>query len=434
VIDIVLCASGRDEVRIVHDVARGASGSARVVRRCADLAETSAVVSAGIGDVVMIDLGVRGLDRDAAADLLRAGAGVVGLRSVEEGAAGRTSLGLQVVVDASAPLEELLEACERALRGEADEAPEDAWVQEVDETPQDPAGSGPLIAVWGPGGAPGRSTVAANLAAELADAGTPTVLVDADTHGPALSQMLGVLDESPGLVAACRAAARGTLDDSTLESLLPSVRGRLRLLTGIGVPARWAEIGRASLEEVWAGLVGRGGAVVADVGAPLEEDEDLSYDTAAPQRNAAALSAVSRADVLVAVVSADPVSITRLVRERDRLDELGAGPLHVVVNRTGPPAGAQRVEELLRGRLQVASVTSLPEDAAGCRRAAWEGALLAESAPRSSVRRGLRDLAARLAREPDSEDTEPPADLASGSEQGAAPGARSRDERGRMTA
>lgn len=396
-IDIVLCASGRDEVRIVHDVARGSSGRARIVRRCADLAETAAVVAAGIGDVVVIDLAVRGLDREAAAEMLRGGAGVVGLRS-EEGAAARTTLGLRIVVDASADVEELLEACERALRPESEqESGGDAWVQDTAVGLEDlPPQRAPLIVTWGPGGAPGRSTVAVNLAAELADAGEQTVLVDADTHGPSLSQMLGVLDESPGLVAACRAAARGTLDDETLDALVPAVRGRLHLLSGIGVPVRWAEVHRSSLEDVWEALADRGGAVVVDVGAPLEEDEDLSYDTAAPQRCAASLSAVRRADVLLAVVSSDPVSITRLVRERERLDEIGVGPLHVVINRAGPPARGERVEELLRSRMDVASVTILPEEATTCRRAAWDGAVLAEAAPRSPLRRALRDLAARV--------------------------------------
>ena len=60
-IDVVLCASGSDEVRIVHDLAMDRTRPARVVRRCADLTETLAVVTAGIGDVVLIDLSVRGL-------------------------------------------------------------------------------------------------------------------------------------------------------------------------------------------------------------------------------------------------------------------------------------------------------------------------------------------------------------------------------------
>src|SRR5699024_5245575 len=150
-----------------------------------------------------------------------------------------------------------------------------------------------------------------------------TVLVDADTYGPSLSQMLGVLDEAPGLVAAARAHDRDTLTEETLDALLPVVQTNLRLLSGIGVPARWAELRRGAVDGVWSALRRRGGIVVADIAPVLEEDEELSYDTAAPQRNAAALSALEAADAVIAVVAADPVSITRLLRDHARLQELG---------------------------------------------------------------------------------------------------------------
>ena len=56
--------------------------------------------------------------------------------------------------------------------------------------------------VWGPTGAPGRTTLAIGLAAELAGSGLPTVLVDADTYGASVAQCLGLLDESSGLATA----------------------------------------------------------------------------------------------------------------------------------------------------------------------------------------------------------------------------------------
>lgn len=386
-IDVVLCASGSDEVRIVHDLAVDRGRTARVVRRCADLAETLAVVSAGIGDVVLLDVSVRGLGREPLATLLR-DAAVVGLR--DERAGEQTSLGLRHVVPASAPIEEILAALVAATDS-GDEATD--WVQEASDAAMGAGSDGRLVVVWGPGGAPGRTTVAVNLAAEAAAGGYETTLVDADTYGPSLSQVLGVLDEAPGLVAACRAHDRDTLDEETLGSLLPLVQPGLRLLSGIGVPARWAEVRSSSLDGVWQALARRGGLVVADVGAVLEEDEELSYDTAAPQRNAATLSAVAAADAVIAVTSADPVSITRLLRDHARLEELGAGELHLVVNRVGPPISGDQVRELLRGRLEPASLHLLPDDPVACRTAIWDGALLAESAPRSPLRRALRELA-----------------------------------------
>ncbi|MGO1285824.1 MAG: AAA family ATPase [Brachybacterium sp.] len=386
-IDIVLCASGSDEVRVVHDLAVDRSRTARVVRRCADLAETLAVVAAGIGDVVLIDVSVRGLGRDAIAAMMR-DAAVVGLRSQED--SDQTALGLRHVLFASSSIEEILATVTAAVSGEQEEGA--SWLQEAAGTGEE--SDGRLVAVWGPGGAPGRSTLAVNLAAEAAAAGADTVLVDADTYGPSQSQLLGVLDEAPGLVAAARAHDRDTLDPETMESLLPLVQPRLRLLSGIGVPGRWAELRRTSMDGVWAALARRGGLVLADVASLLEEDEELSYDTIAPQRNAAAISAIEASDAVIAVVTADPISITRLLREHSRLLELDVEELHVVVNRVGAPVPGDRVRELIASRIQVASLTLLPDEPTACRTAAWDGALLAEAAPRSALRRGLRDLAA----------------------------------------
>ena len=396
-IDVVLCASGSDEVRIVHDLAMDRTRPARVVRRCADLTETLAVVTAGIGDVVLIDLSVRGLSRDAVATMLRSAA-VIGLRS-REGAEG-TTVGLRHVLDADAPIEEILAAVSTAAAGEEEHA---GWVQEPDDAA--PGLEGRLVAVWGPSGSPGRSTVATNLAAEAALAGHGTVLVDADTYGPSLSQLLGVLDETPGLVAAARAHDRDTLSEETLATLLPVVQPNLRLLSGIGVPGRWAELRRGAMDGVWGALRRRGELVVADIAAVLEEDEELSYDTAAPQRNAAALSTLEAADAAIAVVAADPVSITRLLRDQTRLEELGVEELHVVVNRVGPPVPGDRIRELIASRMTVDSLHLLPDDPVACRTASWDGALLSEAAPRSALRRGLREIAASVLMPESSQDS-----------------------------
>jgi MinD-like ATPase involved in chromosome partitioning or flagellar assembly len=386
-------ASGSDEVRIVHDLAMDRTRPARVVRRCADLTETLAVVTAGIGDVVLIDLSVRGLSRDAVTTMLRSAA-VIGLRS-REGTEG-TTVGLRHVLDADAPIEEILTAVTAAAAGDEEHA---GWVQEADAAAPGPEGR--LVAVWGPSGSPGRSTIAANLAAEAALAGHATVLVDADTYGPSLSQLLGVLDEAPGLVAAARAHDRDTLTEETLAALLPVVQQNLRLLSGIGVPARWSELRRGAMDGVWGALRRRGEIVVADIAAVLEEDEELSYDTAAPQRNAAALSTLEAADAVIAVVAADPVSITRLLRDQARLEELGVGEVHVVVNRVGSPVPGDRIRELISSRMRVDSLHLLPDDPVACRTASWDGALLSEAAPRSALRRGLREIAAGvLAPEP----------------------------------
>jgi MinD-like ATPase involved in chromosome partitioning or flagellar assembly len=361
---------------------------------CADLAEVEAGLAAGIGDVVLVDLRVKGLDREVITEWLRAGVGVVGLRSDAGASASHTTLSLRYVVDLDAPLDLVATVCESA----ADPRTEESSTLETDASwEQDPApqsGPGRLVAVWGPHGAPGRSTLAVNLAAEFA-ARQSTVLVDADIHAPCLGQMLGVLDESPGIVAACRAAARDTLDERALEHLLPTAGNRVHLLSGIGVAARWPEVGGAALGMVLDELRRRPRPIVADVAAPLETDEELSYDTRAPQRNAATRTVLGRADTLLVVVAADPVSLTRLLREVEVLRELTTAPMHVVVNRRGGHVPDSRITERLAQGLDAHCIRVVPEDKA-VRRCLWEGALLAEAAPRSPARRAIRDLAEHL--------------------------------------
>ena len=74
-----------------------------------------------------------------------------------------------------------------------------------------------------------------------------------------------------------------------------------------------------------------------DCGFSLEDDDDLGYDMIAPGRNAATLTALRSADRVVAVGSADPVGISRLIRELPRLVEVlepeATARVHVVANR-----------------------------------------------------------------------------------------------------
>lgn len=385
-IDLVLCASGRDEVRIVHDLAQ-AGGGARVVRRCADLAETLAAAAAGVADAVVLDLTVRGLNREHLETIGRS-AVVVGLVPSHHDPDDLPALAHRVPADADVGT--LLGAVVAAMESE-DEGP---WESTDDNDQEEGAAGGRLLAVWGPTGSTGRSTIAMNLAAEAALAGTDTVLVDADTQGPSLTQMLGVLEEGPGLLAACRAQERGAPTEAPVEEILDQVRDHLRLLGGIGIARRWPEVGASALGELWHRLRRISDLTVVDVAPLLDGEEEHGHDAAAPRRSTAARSAIRASDAVLAVVTADPVSITRLLRERDRLQEAGASTVHVIVNRVGAPVPEDSLGALIRDRMDPASLHVLPDDPAACRRAAWDGALLSESAPRSPLRRALRELVA----------------------------------------
>ena len=74
--------------------------------------------------------------------------------------------------------------------------------------------------------------------------------------------------------------------------------------------------------------------VVVDCGFCLENDEELSYDTAAPRRNAATLTTLAVADHLVVVGAGEPLGLHRLVRGLQELGTVRApADRTVVINR-----------------------------------------------------------------------------------------------------
>jgi Flp pilus assembly CpaE family ATPase len=217
-----------------------------------------------------------------------------------------------------------------------------------------------------------------------------------------VAQVLGLLDEAPGLAAACRAASTGSLEPATLARLAPEASPGLRVLTGISRSARWPELSSAALEEVL--RVARSVArwTVVDCGALLEADEELSFDTAAPRRNAATLTALESADVVLAVGAADPVGLQRLVRGLQELaDVVPTATPRVVVTRVRASAVGsspqQRVADALARYAGVADVVLVPDDRAACDAALLAGRTLTEAASGSPARLALAALAGELA-------------------------------------
>ena len=95
----------------------------------------------------------------------------------------------------------------------------------------------------------------------------------------------------------------------------------LRVLTGIARAERWPELRPAGLSAVYTVARELAELTVIDCGFGLEQDEELSYDTAAPRRNGSTLVSLADADHVIAVGSADPVGLQRLVRGLAELAE-----------------------------------------------------------------------------------------------------------------
>ncbi|AXA97366.1 P-loop NTPase [Microbacterium sp. PM5] len=275
-------------------------------------------------------------------------------------------------------------------------APDDvcaAVVHAVAPAPTGPA-RGRIIAVWGPAGAPGRTTLAIEIAAELARDGRRVALADADTHAPSIAMLTGLADEGPGFAAACRAAERGTLSAAEFERIALPL-GDVAVLAGINRPGRWPELSSARV----------GGALeqcrtwvedlIVDVAAPLERDEEIVSDIEGPRRNAATLAVLAAADVVVAVVSADPVGVARFVRAYpDLRAAAGAAPIRVLVNKTrsstlGIDARSQ-VRRTLERYVGVAACWFVPWDSKAADAAVLQAQPVGRVAPRSSLSGAVR--------------------------------------------
>jgi Flp pilus assembly CpaE family ATPase len=396
------------------------SGSGvEVVRRCVDIADLLAAAAAGHGRAVLLSADLRQLDREVVRRLGASGVAVVGVAPAEDdqGEIRLRQLGVPRVVSADGSNAEIVDAVSAAVEGLVDPASANGAgttsdlpaLGEVGPTGRETSaevGLGRIFAIWGPTGSPGRTTLAVNIAAEISMLGRATLLADADTYGGAVAQVLGLLDEAPGLAGAARAANNGQLDLASLARHARQVTPQLRVLTGITRTERWPEVRPASLEVVWALARGLAEVTVVDCGFSLEQDEELSFDTAAPRRNGATLTTLEQADVVVAVSAADPVGLQRFVRGMS--DLRGAVPgadVRVVVNRLRASVVGPQPEEQVRAALQrhagVPRVTFVPDDAAAADAALMRGQMLAEAAASSPIRRAIAQLAAELIGVPD---------------------------------
>lgn len=263
------------------------------------------------------------------------------------------------------------------------------------------SGGSTLVAVWGPIGSPGRTTVAINLAAEQAATGINVMVIDADSYGASIAAALGLLEESASFAQACRAADQGSLSAAQFAAITTKVvfsGGTFSLLTGLTRPDRWPELRAAAVARVLQRARESAQLVVVDCGFSLENDEELSYDTIAPRRNAATLAVLAEADVIYAVGSGDPVGIPRLIRGMNELQEdFPATRVEVVVNKVRRKAAGRAPEKALAQAWERFGPSLpirhfLPWDPDICDRALLEGRLLLEIAPDAPLRKAIREI------------------------------------------
>lgn len=362
-----------------------------VLKRCVDIDDLLAVAAAGQAQVGVVALESPGLDATAVQHLRRHQVRPVavvtgGPAEMDQGRLRAHRIGIATLLG-----EQDLGNLPVVLRATEDEEVPGP----IEQTPigpvSTPTSAGKAIAVWGPVGAPGRTTVAAGIASVLAQRGAETVLVDADPYGGAVAQQLGVLDEVSGVLSAARLAAGGLLAER-LDSVPRRIGPALSVVTGLPRADRWVEVRSGAVEHLIEALREQA-QVVVDTGFCLEEDPGTEFG-ARPGRNTMTLGALSVADEVVVVGSADPVGLSRLARALVELREVISGaPVRVVINRSRGSLGwsERDISGMVEGYSRISGIHFLPEDQTAVDRALVAGRTLAETGE-STLLRGLRDL------------------------------------------
>lgn len=388
---IALAVPRTVERRLVAELVRHGH---QAVARCNSSADLAAALAGGGCDVAVVASAPGYLDRELLAASDAAGVRLIGLVATDAERRLAASVGLMELLPVDSRWEEL----------------EAAIVDPPTPRPRE-AVRGQVIAVWGPPGSPGRTTVAITLAAEIAAAGYSVALADADTHSASVAPALGLLDESPGFAAACRLAGASTLDLAELERIgqrYLSGHGSFWVLTGIGRPSRWPELSSDRVVGVLRACRDWVDYTIVDTASSLENDEEISSDLFAPRRNAATIAALREADHVVAVGSADPVGMSRFLRAHvDLVETLLTERLSVVMNRVRSGAiglnPAAQVEQTLRRFGGIDRPVLVPHDQSALDAAVLSGRTLRDTAPRSPARVALgafvddRILPARIA-------------------------------------
>lgn len=355
-----------------------------LVLRCVDRIEVLAAIRAGAVDAIVSVGAPYWLDRQSAEEAARAAIPLVAMVSESSEADRLASLGA-VLVPIDAPVEALIERCTSS----------DAIAPLLPSLqPNVPIGR--LVAVWGPKGAPGRTTLALEMACEIAQTEPNTLLVDCDTYGGDMIQLLGIAEELPTIVWAASLASKEQLDATRMEIDLRRVgKDGPILLPGLPRSELWPDVSDFGWRELLNTVRASFHFTLCDVGFCLEP-EATPYGGVGDGRNRLARTTVSEADRVVAVCRADPVGVKSFLWSFDQVRELtDVDRIVVVANRVR--AGEEReIGDVLRrhiGKRPIAYVPDRPQEAL---RATMAGLPISASTRGAAICSALRAVTAAL--------------------------------------
>lgn len=358
---------------------------AELVLRCVDRVEALAAVRGGDLDALLVVGAPQWLDPQCVAEARAGGIRVIGIVTDPTEADNLAALGAALVMGDASVAEILRRATE----------PEEA-VGASGLSSQPTGGRGKVVAMWGPKGAPGRTSIAIELACELAAADPETLLVDADPYGGDIVQLLGILEELPTIVWAARVASRQELHAGRLETELRRAgpRGPV-VLPGLARAELWAEVSAYGWERVLEVARASFSFSVCDVGFALEP-APAALTTSDRGRNMLTLSCLREADHVIAVCRADVVGMKSFLWAFEELRGIVDPDAVLVVANRVRSSEQREVGDLLRrhlGRRPMAYVPDRPNDFA---RAATTGSSVRALQPGSDVSAAIGSVAAAV--------------------------------------
>lgn len=381
-------------------------GVLTVARTCLEITELVALCETGLADAAIL-AGVPDLVETADIDAItERGVPVVVLcdDAVQANRLNRAGAHIAPTAIDAVDLGTLIEECCR-------EKQRGTGTAGIKAEPEPAAGPTPkranVVVFWGPHGSPGRSLIALNYAVECALEGKEVILLDADTYGATQAVQLAMLDEAAGLAQICRIVDQDRFDSQTLERICAPVLiagARMRVATGLPRANRWPELRPAALRRAVLTLQERCDTIIIDIAGALELDEELSFDTAAPQRNGVSTAMLRIADEIYAVGQANSIGVPRLIRGIEEMRMvIGELSLKVIFNKVlaasvGSAPQRSLAETWSRFGTGDPVAAYLPHDAQSVESALLAGSALAETAPNSSLRIAIAGLAGRKIR------------------------------------
>lgn len=343
-----------------------------VQRRCVDAVDALAVTQVLSCDVVIVSDHTMRIDQEFVAELIKQKIRVIALTSQP---AFFENLGKVecVVINPNNPLAAipLLASLVRVNRKQP-------------ELPTQP--NGELIFVGGFGGGTGKTRLALELAHALSAKPKKTLLVDADTYGPTMLQLLGLSASKSGLLEVCRNVERKAASQNLIEHSAIEVSENLFFIPGLMKPSRWVDLRAVTLKEFWQLAITQFDYVIVDAGPVLEPEPLVALETGLPKRNLVSFTALVAAQKVILTCREDATSITRLIKGvTENLTSLKSKGLNAIVLGTGSKQKSREVIEAIQLHTEIYNVQVVALDREVIESAESNNASVVQSSPKSDL-------------------------------------------------